>query len=193
MHFSGIHLRVHVSILLILQFYILAGETISGPSLKSVKAASKHIVQVEIQAPRDAPRYVGRVIDGVVSQSKTPDWMRERLRRCGLRSIGSIVDITNYVMLELGQPLHAFDLKEIKEKIVVRRSRKSETLDLLDGKSIQLTPETLMIADVDKPIGMAGIMGGMNSSIDKQATSIMLEAAYFRPGAIARKAREYGI
>ena len=175
------------------ELHALTGETISGPSLKSVKATSKHIVQVEIQAPRDAPRYVGRVIDGVVSQSKTPDWMRERLRRCGLRSIGSIVDITNYVMLELGQPLHAFDLKEIKEKIVVRHSRKSETLDLLDGKSIQLTPETLMIADVDKPIGMAGIMGGMNSSIDKQTTSIMLEAAYFRPGVIARKAREYGI
>lgn len=175
------------------ELHALTGEKLAGPSLKPVRATSKHIVQLEIQAPRDAPRYVGRVIDGVVSQSKTPDWMRERLRRCGLRSIGAIVDITNYVMLELGQPLHAFDLKEIKEKIVVRHSEKGENLDLLDGKSIQLTPETLVIADADKAIGMAGIMGGMNSSIDGQTTSIMLEAAYFRPGAIARKARTYGI
>ena len=175
------------------ELHALTGEKLIGPALKSVKATSKHIVQLEIQAPNDAPRYVGRVIDGIVSQSKTPDWMRERLRRCGLRSISTVVDITNYVMLELGQPLHAFDLKEIKEKIVVRRSRKGETLDLLDGKSIRLTPETLMIADVDKCIGMAGIMGGMSSGIDGQTTSIMLEAAYFRPGTIARKAREYGI
>ncbi|GIT20277.1 MAG: hypothetical protein CM1200mP39_30830 [Dehalococcoidia bacterium] len=109
------------------ELHALTGGKLTGPALKSVKATSKHIVQLEIQAPNDAPRYVGRVIDGIVSQSKTPDWMRERLRRCGLRSIGTVVDITNYVMLELGQPLHAFDLKKIKEKIVVRHSRKGET------------------------------------------------------------------
>ena len=175
------------------ELHALTGKKLIGPSFKSVRATSKQIVQLEIRAPKDAPRYVGRVIDGIGSQSKTPDWMRERLRRCGLRSVGAIVDITNYVMLELGQPLHAFDLDEIKQKIVVRHSRKGETLNLLDGKAIQLTPETLIIADANKSLGMAGIMGGMRSGIDGQTTSIMLEAAYFRPSAIARKAREYGI
>ncbi len=115
------------------ELHALTGEKLVGAALKTVKATSKHIIPLEIQAPNDAPRYVGRVMDGIVSQSKTPDWMRERLRRCGLRSIGAVVDITNYVMLELGQPLHAFDLKEINEKIVVRHSRKGETLHWYGG------------------------------------------------------------
>ena len=102
---------------------------------------------MSVTAPSDAPRYVGRVIERLDGARTTPDWMKERLRRCGLRSLGSIVDITNFVMLELGQPLHAFNLHAVRGGIEVRHARRGETLTLLDGTVIRLVPETLVIAD----------------------------------------------
>jgi phenylalanyl-tRNA synthetase beta chain len=171
----------------------ITGTKMHGPGLDRVRSRVKASVPLTIDAPEDAPRYVGRVIEGIRPGSRTPDWMRERLRRCGIRGIDPIVDITNYVMLELGQPLHAFDREKISGGIVVRHSRRNETLELLDGKDIALIPGTLLIADTKKPIGMAGIMGGLSSGVGKQTRSVMLEAAFFRPGVIAAKAREYGL
>ncbi len=164
---------------------------LQGPELNRVHPTIKVKVPLMIQTPQDAPRYVGRVIEGICPQGRAPDWIRERLRRSGLRSIDTMVDITNYVMLELGQPLHAFDREKITGKVVVRHSRRNESLELLDGKKIPLLSGTLLIADSKRPIGLAGIMGGLGSGIGPETTSVMLEAAYFRPGIIAAKARAY--
>ncbi len=166
---------------------------LQGPELGRVQPTIKEKVPLMIQAPQDAPRYVGRVIEGISPQGRTPDWIRERLRRSGIRSIDTMVDITNYVMMELGQPLHAFDREKITGKVVVRHSRRNESLALLDGSNIPLVPGTLLIADSKRPIGLAGIMGGLGSGIGRETRSVMLEAAFFRPGIIAAKARAYDL
>ncbi|MDX1519849.1 MAG: phenylalanine--tRNA ligase subunit beta, partial [Gammaproteobacteria bacterium] len=123
----------------------------------------------------------------------TPHWMQERLRRSGLRSINAVVDITNYVMLELGQPMHAFDANRIDTGIRVRQARKGERLTLLDGQECELLEGTLVIADADKPLALAGIMGGLDSAVQTDSTDIFLESAFFQPLSIIGKARQYGL
>lgn len=151
------------------------------------------VFPVELQAGQACPRYVGRVIRGINPQARTPIWMVERLRRSGIRSIDPVVDVTNYVMLELGQPMHAFDLNTLKGGIQVRMAERGEKLTLLDGQEVELTPETLLIADHEKPLAMAGIMGGEGSGVSDGTLDIFLESAFFNPIDIAGRARSYGL
>ncbi len=148
---------------------------------------------VKLSAPTACPRYIGRVVSNVDLSRPSPIWMREKLRRGGIRSIDAAVDITNYVMLELGQPLHAFDLKELKGGIDVRYALAGERLTLLDGDSVELDSETLVIADDGGPLAIAGIMGGAQSGVGAGTTDIFLESAHFNPLVIAGKARQYGL
>jgi phenylalanyl-tRNA synthetase beta chain len=149
--------------------------------------------EVRITAKDACPRYLGRVIKNINLNSESPLWMKERLRRSGLRSIAPVVDVTNYVLMELGQPMHAFDLEKLEGNIDVRFAKQNEKLELLDGKEIELTPETLLITDASKPIAMAGIMGGMATAVSDQTQHVFLECAFFAPLAVAGKARSYGM
>ncbi|MFE8071935.1 phenylalanine--tRNA ligase subunit beta [Marinobacteraceae bacterium S3BR75-40.1] len=166
---------------------------VEEPQIDAIEATHSEIVSIDVEAPDACPRYIGRVIRNVDVNAVAPQWMTERLRRCGLRSIDPVVDVTNYVMLELGQPMHAFDLELVKSGIVVRMARKGEKLTLLDGQEVELTPDTLVIADQQKPVAMAGIMGGEDSGVSKKTRDILLESAFFNPRAIAGRARRYGL
>ncbi|MEJ2347161.1 MAG: phenylalanine--tRNA ligase subunit beta [Gammaproteobacteria bacterium] len=148
---------------------------------------------VEVEVPTDCPRYLGRVMRGVHPAAATPLWMQERLRRGGIRSLGPLVDVTNYVLLELGQPMHAFDLGRLEGGIRVRRAADGEQLTLLDGKVVEVDSDTLLIADHVKPLAMAGIMGGADSGVGEGTVDLFLECAYFAPTAIAGRARRYGL
>ena len=148
---------------------------------------------VEIAAGEGCPRYLGRVVRGVDVRRSVPLWLSERLRRCGLRSIDPIVDVTNYVLLELGQPMHAFDLDALREGIVVRWARSGETLALLDGREVALQTPTLLIADARGPVGMAGVMGGAHPAVGPETRDIFMECAYFSPDAIAGTGRRHGL
>ena len=144
-------------------------------------------------AGEHCPRFAGRVLKGVRSGATSPFWLRERLRRAGVRAIHPVVDVTNYVMLELGQPLHAYDLDKLSERIEARFARPGESLLLLDGKNIDLREDVLVIADARGPVGLAGIMGGQSTAVSAATTSIFLESAFFTPQAIAGRARRYGL
>ena len=148
---------------------------------------------VEIQAKQQCPRYMGRIIKGVDLSKPTPIWMVERLRRSGIRSIDPVVDVTNYVLLELGQPMHAFDLNRLQGGICVRLANAGEKLTLLDGQEIELTNDSLVIADKEKPLALAGVMGGEHSGVNADTQDLFLESAFFDPIAIAGKARSYGL
>jgi phenylalanyl-tRNA synthetase beta chain len=158
-----------------------------------VSAVVDDRVPVSIEAAADCPVYAGRVVRGVDPGAETPLWMRERLRRAGIRSLGPLVDVTNYVMLELGQPMHAFDLARLDGGIVVRRARDNENLVLLDGQEITLTGADLVIADDNKVLALAGIMGGEASGVGQDTRDVFLESAHFTPMAIAGRAREHGL
>ncbi len=164
-----------------------------GVDVVSVLPISDARFPVKVTAPGACPRYVGRVIRNVDVAAPSPLWLRERLRRSGIRSIDAIVDVTNYVMLELGQPLHAFDLDCLVGNIEVRLARAGEQITLLDGRELVLEPDTLLIADADKPLALAGIMGGKGSGISPGTRHIMLESAFFTPLAIAGRARRHGL
>ena len=154
------------------------------------KAADTFPVDVEdVQA---CPRYVGRVVRDIDPQARTPLWMQERLRRSGIRSIHPVVDVTNYVMLELGQPMHGFDLDALQGRIVVRHARKGEHLELLDGETVTLRADTLVIADGRGPVAIAGVMGGAPTAVGASTRNVFLESAFFPPAAIAGQARTYG-
>ncbi len=148
---------------------------------------------VELLAPEDCPRYLGRVLRGIDANAQTPLWMQERLRRGGIRSLGPVVDVTNYVLLELGQPMHAFDLACLKGSIQVRRAQADDTLTLLDGREVKPDSDTLLIADADKPLALAGIMGGEFSGVGENTRDLFLECAWFNPLSIAGRARRYGL
>ncbi len=150
-------------------------------------------LDVNLEAADACPRYVGRVIRAVNVQATTPVWMQERLRRSGLRSLGPVVDVTNYILLELGQPMHAFDLAKLSGAIHVRYAHSGESLSLLDGKEIELTPDSLVIADEKMPLALAGIMGGSESAVGDTTRDIFLESAFFDPMAIAGRARRFGL
>jgi phenylalanyl-tRNA synthetase beta chain len=158
-----------------------------------VAAAIKSDFPVAIQAPEACPRYVGRVIDGINTKAVSPLWLVEKLRRSGIRSIHPVVDVTNYVMLEMGQPMHAFDLDLLEDGIVVRYAKPGEKIGLLDGNEANLNRETLVIADAKGACALAGIMGGNASAVSAGSRSIFLESAFFTPEAIQGKARSYGL
>ncbi len=145
---------------------------------------------IEVSAPSDCPRYAGRVIRNIDRTTRTPVWLSERLRRSGLRCIHPVVDITNYVMLEFGQPLHAFDLSALHGGICVRRGRDGESLALLDGSNIVVGPDALVIADNENAVALAGIMGGAETGVAAGTSDIFLESAFFLPSTIAACARE---
>ncbi len=148
---------------------------------------------VAIEAVDACPRYAGRIIHNINPQVPTPVWMQEKLRRAGVRSISSTVDVTNYVLLELGQPMHAFDLDKLQGGIVVRYANDGETLEMLDGQTATLRNDTLVIADAVNPVAMAGIMGGEPTSVTDVTRHVFLESAHFRPDKIMGKARSYGL
>lgn len=150
-------------------------------------------VNVDVISSKDCPRYVSRVIKNVDVSKPTPMWMVERLRRSGIRSIDAVVDVTNYVMVELGQPMHAFDLAEIDKGLMVRMAHENETLTLLNGQEITLRSDTLLITDHTKPLAIAGIMGGEHSGISPKTKDLLLEAAFFNTITVAGKARSYGL
>ncbi|MGO1394587.1 MAG: phenylalanine--tRNA ligase subunit beta [Halomonas sp.] len=167
--------------------------SVHGPQIEPVAAEVEDSFTVSIEAPEQCPRYIGRIIKGVNVQAETPLWMVERLRRSGVRSIDPVVDVTNYVMLELGQPLHAFDRANLQGGMVIRMAQPGEHLTLLDGNEVALRPETLVIADHSGPLAMAGVMGGENSGVNESTQTIFLESAFFSPLAIAGQARSYGL
>lgn len=172
---------------------VLNGLTVCEPVIEPVAPVHDDKPAIRLDAPAACPRYLGRIIRNVDLTVTTPLWMVEKLRRSGIRSIDPAVDVTNYVMLELGQPLHAFDLAEIDGGIVVRLAKADEELVLLDGQSVKLTDDTLVIADHAKPLAIAGIMGGEHSGVSEKTQTILLESAWFEPVALAGKARHYGL
>lgn len=167
------------------------GSVAAGPECAPVGPASEDRFPVWLEAPAACPRYAGRIIRGVDTAARTPHWLAERLRRGGVRPLGPVVDVTNYVMLELGQPMHAFDLDRLSEGIRVRHAHRGEALHLLDGRSVDLDPETLVIADASGPIALAGIMGGAATAVDGSTRNLFLESACFLPAAMAGRARHY--
>ncbi len=168
-------------------------QPVNEPDIKPVPPKLDDVFAVTIQAPADCPRYVGRVIRNLNVTAPTPLWMKERLRRSGVRSIDPIVDVTNYVMLELGQPMHGFDLATLSGSIIVRRATEGEKLTLLDGQEITLSSENLLIADEQKPLALAGIMGGEVTGVSAETRDVFLESAFFNPISIAGKARAFGL
>ncbi|MDM9588271.1 phenylalanine--tRNA ligase subunit beta [Pseudomonas plecoglossicida] len=167
---------------------------VTRPVVPAVPAAHDEVRPVEVSAPAACPRYLGRVIRNVDLSKPTPLWMVERLRRSDVRSIDAAVDITNYVMLELGQPMHAFDLAEINGGIRVRMAEEGEKLVLLDGQEVALRADTLVIADHTRALAIAGVMGGEHSGVNTEKTrDLFLESAFFEPISVAGKARSYGL
>ncbi|MFV1996811.1 MAG: phenylalanine--tRNA ligase subunit beta [Acidiferrobacterales bacterium] len=171
----------------------LTGVKLRQPVIKAIPARNKRTFPVQVQTKKDCPHYVGRVIEGINANAESPLWLKEHLRRSGLRCIHPVVDITNYVMLELGQPMHAFDLGKLDGAIVVRKTRQKETLTLLDGSEIKLEEGSLLIADKSKPLALAGIMGGLDSGVSSATTDLFLESAFFQPAAIIGRARSLGL
>ena len=161
--------------------------------VKPVEPKHYDIVPIELDDPVGCPRYLGRVIKRINPHAITPEWMVQRLISSGLRPIGPVVDVTNYVMLELGQPLHAFDLELVKKGIKVRKAEEGETIVLLDGREVELTSEMLLITDGITPVAVAGVMGGEHSGIQTDTTDIFIECAYFDPLVITGTARTFGI
>ena len=161
--------------------------------IEPVQASNDAGFPIRLESPEDCPRYAGRVIRGIDPNAKTPLWMAETLRRCGLRSISPTVDVTNYVLLELGQPMHAFDLDKLNNEIIVRRGRAGEKLVLLDESEVDLDDEVLAICDSEGPVAIAGIMGGLDTGVTGETKDILFESAYFNPATIMGKARAYGM
>ncbi|KAE9538249.1 phenylalanine--tRNA ligase subunit beta [Ursidibacter maritimus] len=166
---------------------------VNTPTIDAVKATISDKVAIELQAPEACPRYLLRVVKGVNVNAQSPLWLQEKLRRCGLRSIDPIVDITNLSLLELGQPMHAFDMAKVAQPVQVRLAKQGEELVLLDGSTAKLQDNTLLIADQNGPLAMAGIFGGQASGVSSDTKDVILEAAFFAPLAITGRARQYGL
>ena len=163
------------------------------PTFQGIDGNIQDALQVEIQNKEKCPRYAAGIVKNV-KIAPSPRWMRERLRASGVRPINNLVDITNYVMLEYGQPMHAFDLRYVKDgKIVVRNAAEGETITTLDGVTRTLSPEMLIIADAEKPIAVAGVMGGEYSGIMEDTNTVVFESAYFEPVQVRRTAKKLGM
>ena len=163
------------------------------PEVPVVMPVSDAAFPVELRPATGCARFCGRVIDGIDPQAETPMWLRERLRRSGIRAISPVVDVTNYVLLELGQPMHGYDLGKLSGGIVARRAEAGEMLVTLDGQETALDPDVLVIADANGPVSIAGIMGGENTAVDEQTTAVFLESAFFDRDVIAGRARRFGL
>ncbi|WP_435105823.1 phenylalanine--tRNA ligase subunit beta [Arhodomonas sp. AD133] len=172
---------------------VLRRVPVDGPACEPVPAGIDDALTVALEDPAACPRYLGRVVRGVDASAETPVWMRERLRRAGVRPLSVAVDITNYVMLELGQPMHAFDLDKLEGGIHVRPGHAGEELELLNGETVTLDAGTLVIADERRALAMAGVMGGEDSAVTGETRNVFLEAAFFAPTAVAGRARAYGL
>lgn len=166
---------------------------VGSPDIRPVEATISDTFKVNLIHPEGCPRYLGRVIKNIDIAQPTPAWMQEKLRRSGLRSIDAVVDVTNYVLLELGQPTHAFDLDRLDSHIDVRLASAAEKLTLLDGKEVSLENDTLVIADNSKALAIAGVMGGEDSGVNPETKNLFIECAYFSPNTLAGKARRYGL
>ena len=171
----------------------LFDSTVRIPAQAAVVVTSRAQRNVQLLAGSAAPRYLGRVLEGIDMAAHTPLWMAERLRRGGVRPINPVVDVTNYVMLELGQPMHAFDDDALHGDVVVRQARAGETLQLLDGNTATLDETYLLVADQESPLAVAGIMGGFASRVTAHTRNIFLESAHFAPHAIMGRARNLGL
>ncbi len=169
--------------------------TVTAPEMKaaSVDDSARTGPTVSVAAPLDCPRYIGRMLSDINPAAVTPIQIVERLRRGGIRSISPVVDVANYVMLELGQPLHGFDAERIQGDVVVRRARADEQLTLLDGRTVTLDEATLIIADGQQPLAIAGVMGGLDSGVTAATRHVFLESAFFSPLVVAGRARHYGV
>lgn len=172
---------------------VVNGLPLTAPAAEPVAATLTDTFPIRIDATDACPRYLGRVVKGINVKAETPLWMREKLRRCGIRSIDPVVDVTNYVLLELGQPMHAFDLDRISGGIVVRMAQENETLTLLDGTEAKLQSDTLVIADHQQALAMGGIFGGEHSGVNEATRNVLFECAYFDPLAITGRARRHGL
>ncbi|WP_061012143.1 phenylalanine--tRNA ligase subunit beta [Photobacterium leiognathi] len=172
---------------------VLNRAEVTEPQFEIVAPTAADTISIDVKAPAACPRYLGRIIRNVNVQAETPLWMQEKLRRCGTRSIDPIVDITNYVLLEMGQPMHAFDLAKIDGGIVVRMAEQGEKLTLLDGNEAELNDNTLVIADNKQALAIAGIFGGEFSGVNTETKDVLLECAFFAPDAIRGRARSYGL
>lgn len=166
---------------------------LSAPREEEVPATISDSVAVRLDAPQACPTFLGRVIRGIDPAASTPIWMRERLRRSGIRPLSPVVDVTQYVMLELGQPMHGYDLREIRGGIAVRHACKGEKLVLLDASEVTLDEDMLVIADHERVLGVAGIMGGEGSGVGEETSDIYLECAWFDPAAINGRSRRLGL
>ncbi len=163
------------------------------PAAASVPAAIKDAVKIKLAAGNACPVFAGRVIRNIDSTAATPLWMVERLRRSGMRALHPVVDVSNYVMLELGQPMHAYDLGKLKGSVSARMGKAGESLTLLGGDEIKLDDDVLVIADDKAAVALAGIMGGEATAVSEATTDIFLESAFFSPAAIVGRARRYGL
>lgn len=172
---------------------VLNQTELNVPEIAPVEATISDVLPIQVDAPEACPRYLGRVVKGINVKAPTPLWMKEKLRRCGIRSIDAVVDVTNYVLLELGQPMHAFDKDRIEGGIVVRMAKEGETLVLLDGSEAKLNADTLVIADHNKALAMGGIFGGEHSGVNDETQNVLLECAFFSPLSITGRARRHGL
>ncbi|MGL4379689.1 MAG: phenylalanine--tRNA ligase subunit beta [Vibrio sp.] len=172
---------------------VLNRADVTEPAVNAMAATINDTIAIDVQAPAACPRYLGRIVKKVNVQASTPLWMQEKLRRCGIRSIDPVVDITNFVMLEQGQPMHAFDLAKIEGGIVVRLAEQDEALTLLDGSQAKLNADTLVIADQQKALAIAGVFGGEHSGVSSETQDVLLECAFFAPDHIRGRARSYGL
>src|SRR5690606_11258208 len=169
------------------------GSEVAALDAQPVPAATDAVLPVVLGAGADAPRYLGRVIEDVDAAAPTPLWMAERLRRCGVRPVSLLVDVTQYVMLQLGQPMHAFDRDLLGGPVGVRRARAGETLKLLDGREAALDDDFLAITDGDRVVALAGVMGGFDTRVTDATRNVFLEAAHFAPAAIIGRSRRLGM
>ncbi|HCM9445054.1 TPA: phenylalanine--tRNA ligase subunit beta [Enterobacter bugandensis] len=172
---------------------VLNQTELNAPEIVPVEATISDVLPIQVDAADACPRYLGRVVKGINVKAPTPLWMKEKLRRCGIRSIDAVVDVTNYVLLELGQPMHAFDKDRIEGGIVVRMAKEGETLVLLDGTEAKLNADTLVIADQSKALAMGGIFGGEHSGVNDETQNVLLECAFFSPLSITGRARRHGL
>lgn len=172
---------------------VITQQGVNPPALQQAMVTIKDHMEVVVEAGEDCPRYLGRVIRGVDRTRPTPLWMQERLRRSGIRSLGPLVDVTNYVLLELGQPMHAFALDKLQGPITVRRAHPNEPLTLLNDTEIRLSAEHLVITDHSGAIALAGIMGGRATAVTNDTQDIFLEAAHFTPAVSVGRARGLGL
>ncbi|MGK3196281.1 phenylalanine--tRNA ligase subunit beta [Enterobacter ludwigii] len=172
---------------------VLNQTELNVPEIVPVDATISDTLPIQVEAAEACPRYLGRVVKGINVKAPTPLWMKEKLRRCGIRSIDAVVDVTNYVLLELGQPMHAFDKDRIDGGIVVRMAKEGETLVLLDGTEAKLNADTLVIADHVKALAMGGIFGGEHSGVNDETQNVLLECAFFSPLSITGRARRHGL